>query len=355
MLKTGTQNKSKAILETANLGRYSPGASAQMGIGFRELEKPEGNEYWRAGLFEEDDGFFFGRNSTCLYVASRSNGEIDKKVCQENWNGQDIDETLGRDWSPQDGTILQIDYSWYGFGAIRFSVVETNDIQDADNYSIQNTVAVHTFTPEGDTSISDPIQPIRIETYNGDMSEDFGVRVGGRQFSILGPKSKVTRISNDGVTQEPVTSTDFECLVAFKKDDSDADRNTESQFYGVQGLSSSTSVEMAVLYNANLTSNGEFNTLQNTPDRETGLMANRDCELASSNGEQVEFKEAGGTELWNQYVSASTGFFTVSPGSSQVNGLNVKLPKRRNLVLAARSLDGTSTDVSANVRFIERK
>lgn len=357
-IKTGSTPGSQATLETANLGRYSPGQPAQVGIGIRQLEIPEGGEEWKAGYFDDTDGYYFGRNSTCLYVAQLSKGDVDKTVCRENWNGQDIENQLGREWNMSDGAILQIDYSWYGYGAVRFSVVDTKNlsIDDASPRDVQNTVPVHTFTPEASTSITDPIQPVRVDVQNDGSGNSYELRVGGRQYSVFGDRSKVSRISNDGVETVTVDSTDYQCLIGFKKEGTKSAANTEVQFYGVQTVSSSALTEVAVLYNANLTSQGSYTQMDNTPDEESSLLSNKNCQLDSVSGDNVGFAEPNGTEIWNQYVSGSSSRGNrVSPGKTQVNGLNAKLPTERNVVVVARSVDGTSTDVTTNVRFTERK
>jgi len=353
-LNTGTTSNSVATLDSANLGRYSPGQSAQMGIGFRELEEPENGQYWQLGYFDGEDGFTFGHNSTCLYVAQYSNGDIDKSVCRSNWNGENINDSLGRGWTPRDGAIYQIDYSWYGYGAIRFSLVETKNISEANTEQVQNTIPVHVFTPEGDTSINDPIQPLRVEVGNGDTNEDYEGRLGGRQYSVFGDQSKVSRITNDGVTQETISSSDYQCLIAFTKDTGNINEATDVKYLGLQSATTSSLTQFAVFYNANLTSQGTYDNLQNTPSTETSLLSNDNCQFDSSNGENIGYAQPNGTELWNQLVLSNTDR-SESPGQTQINGLNAKLPDQRNIVLAARSVDGTSTDVSANVRFTERK
>lgn len=357
IVQTGTTSQSHATLETATLGRYSPGQQAQMGIGIRQLEIPEGDQYWEAGYYDGDDGYVYGRNSTCLYVKSYSNGQEEKSVCRENWNGQDIDNQLGRSWNMSDGAILQIDYSWYGYGAVRFSIVDTNNqsIEDASPLNRQNTVPVHTFTPEGETSMTDPIQPIRVDVYNGNSNENVELRVGGRQFSVFGDMSKVNRISNDGVTQQTVDTTNYECLISFTKESTESAANTEAKFYGIQAITSGALTEVAVLYNAELAGTGTYTRLQNTPDEESSLLSNRNCELADVTGESVAYAQPNGTELWNQFVSGSGTGQSSSPGSSTVNGLNAKIPPERNVVVVARSVSGTSTDVTTNVKLLERK
>lgn len=354
MLRTGSTPNSTAILDSADMGRYNPGSVGQVGVGFRTLSRPVGTQEWKVGYFDGEDGFYMGENSSCLYVALISNG-VEERVCESDWNGRNVSEVIGRDWTPNDGQILQIDYSWYGYGAIRFSLVETGDVATSRPGEVQQVVPIHTFVPINHTSVSNPIQHIRVLTRNGADGGSYEIRVGGRQYSIYGSPSSVKRIINAGDTRQSVNSSSFECVASFKRDDDNFFKSRELQFYGLDVLSDSANAEFVLLYNPNLTGSGSYENPVNTDFNETALRVNRNCTFASVSGEDVLFNSEGGLEIWSEFVAASQQGGKESPGGGDVGDVNIKLPGGRELALAARSLDGTTTVVDTNVRFLERR
>lgn len=88
ILSTGTTASSETALKSAEVGRYIPGYGAEIGIGTRFPTAPTGNQsaIW-GGLTEDgDNGFYFGYDSSGVYVARRRNGTELNKTYQSNWN-----------------------------------------------------------------------------------------------------------------------------------------------------------------------------------------------------------------------------------------------------------------------------
>lgn len=353
-LNTGTTADSKATLETIQQGRYTPGQSAQIGLGVRTLEAPVNSEEWRAGYFDDDSGFYFGQNSTCLYVAKKSGGTVDQKVCRSNWNGQDVNDEINREWNITDGAILQIDYAWYGYGPIRFSIVDTKDLNNIDDIrTTQKTVPVHVFTNEGSTTISDPIQPLRAEVENGATGGDYELRVGGRQYSVLGDETTTTRETNDGSYGQSVAGSTFECVVAFQKGTGFSDENTEVLFKGLEATTTGANTEFTVLTNPNLTSEN-YSPMTNTPSTESALESDTSCTFASATGQEVQFDEPNGTEITSSLIAAG-GKGNAAPGGISRSDLNLELISNRPVAIGARSTDGTTVTVSALGKFVEKR
>jgi len=198
VLKTGTTTGSSVSLQSAETGRYTPGHSAEVGIGVREATNGfQNDEVVKWGYYVPDgDGFFFGKDvnpaddTVELFVGIQQGGVNEKKVYRRDWNGADVDSQLGRETNLlTEGTVFQINYTWYGYGVIEYSVVT----QDENNE--QKTIILHREVRFGHTSIADPNSRITVEADNGSTARDVEIRVGGRQFSILGSAPSEERIT----------------------------------------------------------------------------------------------------------------------------------------------------------------
>ena len=171
-----------AILESALRGRYMPGFAGEAGIGIRIPSAPTGNQVARFGMFDSQNGAFFGVSSTNIFVAIRRGG-IDTVINQSAWNVDPLDGSgpSGETLDLSKGNIYQIVFTWYGYGVIEFRVVLPNPTTGA-----QEVVTVERYSPSGQTSIIDPNQPLRAEVDNGGTGAAFDLFVGGRQYSIIG-------------------------------------------------------------------------------------------------------------------------------------------------------------------------
>jgi len=186
-LSTGTTASSSAKLESAEVGRYIPGYGAQLGIGVRIPSGPSGNSYAKWGGLSQDDndGFYFGKDSSGVFVAVLKNG-VESKVRQENWNIDSLDGSgpSGYNLDTSNGNIYQIDFTWYGYGQILFSVVAIPPLESGESvdegykYS-QATIPVHSFRPSQGVSVESPNLQVFAETNNGGDASDFSTYVGG--------------------------------------------------------------------------------------------------------------------------------------------------------------------------------
>jgi hypothetical protein len=198
-----------AILESVLRGRYEPGFAGEAGIGVRIPTLPISNQVGRWGLFDSQNGAFFGVNSTSVFVAVRRAG-TDLIFPQNTWNVDRLDGTgpSGAILNLSKGNIFQIVFTWYGYGVIEFRVVIPNPTTLA-----QEVITVNRFSPTGQTSFVDPNLPLRAQVDNNGTATAYSLFVGGRQYSIIGkynPEFRITserrRITNVTSTLTPVIS-----------------------------------------------------------------------------------------------------------------------------------------------------
>ena len=87
---TATANANVKLL-SAEIGRYQPGYAAECGIGVRAPDTMTGEMEQRWGYYDDDDGFYFGKDATGTFIAYKRAGGAVTKVYQANWNADNMD------------------------------------------------------------------------------------------------------------------------------------------------------------------------------------------------------------------------------------------------------------------------
>ena len=249
-LATGTTQGSTITVSTASFGRYTPGYSAQAGLGIRFPEAPSSGEV-KWGYYDENNGYYFGYDGDEeeLFIA-RSDSGSERKVYRSEWNGRNIDNALGFDWDVTDGSIFQIDFSWYGYGIIIFQLVQQSANTESHSDPKQKTVRLHALAINEETTTSDPNQPIRIEADNTNSTEDIRVRVGGRQFSVFGEEPEEKRITADTKDSITVPDNSWGHVMSWRRKQSN-DANARLDAQGITWSAGVTS-KYAIVVGANL-------------------------------------------------------------------------------------------------------
>lgn len=173
-----------AILRTLERGVYLSGTTAEIGIGVDALEVPVGDQYAEWGYFDGDNGMGFRKKSDGLYVFRTVDGVDTHEVPRSGWNIDKLDGTgpsgISFDFDTH-GAIYQITFTWYGFGDIVFYVYALNS-----ETGKRERAPLHRITTNGDTILRDPNLPVWAAVYNVTASDSYTLRIGGRQFSVLG-------------------------------------------------------------------------------------------------------------------------------------------------------------------------
>ncbi len=261
-------------MSSAEKGRYQSGYAGEAGIGVRLPALPTGNQVVRWGLFDEENGVFFGVDGTSSFVAIRRAG-VDTVIPQASWNVDPLDGTgpSGATLDLSKGNIFQIDFTWYGYGVIEFRVV----IPDPTTLA-QEVITVNRYAPSGETSLADPNLPLRAEINNDGTASALQVFVGGRQYSIIGNYNPTFRITSERRTI--TTTTTLTPVISFQR---------KTEFPAGSGRPNSVSVTLEgidlvttddIYYQVLLggTLNGSFvnfpTATTNIPNSETALLVN---------------------------------------------------------------------------------
>lgn len=335
-LSTGTTANSSVELRTTEYGRYTPGFSAQCGTGIRVPTLPtEGEARW--GYFDDNDGFYWGYDGSQgeMFVSRRTGGSEMERVYRSNWNRDVIDEELNRSWDPTGGDIYQIDFSWYGFGIVLFSIVTQTQDETRRGNPAQVNVPVHAISVQDSTSISDPNQPITVEVENGSTGEDIDLYVGGRQFSIFGQPPAESRVTSQHNAGTSTDTTSWTYLMSWQRDPTSV-ANSKVNIEAIKSIQTED-VRLALLIEPNVSS-----TSYGIP------------ELTASGETLLEVSTVGtfdgigsGTKIYETMVVGGGGNKSVS-GDSDVNA---RLGEGIELVLVAKNVSKAgSVDVTMSMQ-----
>jgi len=344
ILSTGATAESSIDLRTSAYGRYTPGYSAQAGIGIRMPELfTEGEARW--GYFGNPDdngaGFYFGYDTTEqeIFVARIYNGTEQERVYESDWNGVDIDDILDKDYDPRDGYIYQIDFSWYGYGIINFKIVGQTIDTISGRTPRQETVNVHSMIVNGQTSIPDPNEPIRVEVDNGTNGDDNRLAIGGRQFSVFGERSSERRITSDTRFNAPFSSNTWTHIMSWQRRDDAIDANARLDF-GDMDITVGETAKFALVLNANI-SGTTYTPPTLTPERETLLEVSK---TGTFNGIGT------GRKVWEGSAEVG-GTGNSAPASIDVDA-EVSFGQNGTLTLLAFG-DGTAGEITTTMRLEE--
>lgn len=322
ILSTGATTASTASLATVEYGRYYPGTSAQMGMGIRAPGTYTGTAFAEWGYFGSTDGFGFGVDATDDYLFYTRAGS-QTKVYQSSWNVDVMDGTgpSGATLDISQGNIYQVNFSWYGYGAIEWHIV-----MDGLN-GRQVPILVHRYRPTTINSIQNPNQPLSIKISNGNTTTDYSLYGGGRQFSVYGRYVPSIRKTHENRLSVTGVGTTFVPLVTFRR--KTGFESYPARFHQV-GLLSNAELIWEIIVGGALTG-ASFGAITNVPTTETAL----EVDIAAT-------AITGGQKTESGFVSTSGGGAT-SRGGFSSSAYEVELPGTTEFTLCVRTITGTAT------------
>jgi hypothetical protein len=306
LLSTGTTANNIVRVCTKEIGQYFAGSEGQFGTGLRIPTLPTTTQFAEWGYDSAENGFGFGVDSTGTFIYSRDNS-VQTKVYQASWNRNTLIGTL--DLSK--GNIYQIDFTWYGYGDIRFYILVN------DGTSMIRTL-VHRLKIDNQASIVDPNQPIRFYTSNGIAStSNFDVYVGGHHYSVIGGENvcSIRSVNSLLTLYTTATNTNWQPVLAVRKKATFRGRPNSINIK-VSGFLLSADGDLQVRLTKNgITSNLAWTTPLDWPSTETA------CEVKTT---------SGGTPL----TTSASGFpldYALLSGTN--NQTNSNVATKNNIVL----------------------
>ena len=162
-LEVGSTAGDQIIRQTKRVQRYLPGRQNEFGTTLI-FGTPTTGIRRRAGMFDENDGFFFEDSGdgtyTCVLRRNTAAGVNEGRFVRADWNVDKLDGTgpSGITADPENIQHMSMEYEWYGAGMIEWNFVIDN-----------NKFPVHRIfhaNREPDTWSSKAALPIRYELTN---------------------------------------------------------------------------------------------------------------------------------------------------------------------------------------------
>lgn len=324
-LSTGTTASSVACLASAEVARYIPGYSAEMGLGMRFPDVPTGDQAvrWGGRGLNENNGFYFLYDATGLAVVRKRDG-TEFITRREDWNIDKLDGAgpSGVNLDLTSGNIFQIDYTWYGYGNIRFSILGTAG-------EFQRPIPIHRINNADfiGTSVKDPSMQVFSEVINGTTTSDYTAYVGGRQYSIIG--SYVPKYRFTGETRSSVTiSSTVTPLIGFNFKTAFQNRSIKLNGFNLVNTGANTARLLVLIDPATVTGQS-YGTPTNYTAAETAL----ESDIAAT-------AITGGDVVWQGTLVPGGVGTTIGLGARDVD---IDLPEASEIYLCAQTFSGTTT------------
>ena len=326
-LSTGTTTGSTALLESGATTRYMPGYGSEFGIGMRFPVAPTGDQEirWGGRTPAGDSGLYWLYDSGGFNVVRQNTGTEDVRS-RANWNYDKLDGTgpSGANLDLTKGFIFQINYTWYGYGGIIFSVVGTLESL------FQYPIPCHVFTIDDydGMSINNPSMRIFTEVDNGTTTSDISARVGGRQYSIVGDYNPAYRLTAD-VRGATALATGVKPLISFRFKTAFRDRSVKLESYNMVNAGNDIAV-VEIYMDGSLTG-----ASWGAPTGYTAASTALESDIAAT--------AISGGEL----IYAGDLIPSSKDGPQTLNDVPLDVPEGSVITLCARSLTGTPSVTSS--------
>jgi len=323
-LSTGATASSRAAILSAEIARYIPGYSAEFGLGVRLPTAPTGEQRitWGGHTQDRNNGIYFKYDASGLSVVREKGGTEVDVIAQADWNLDPLDGTgpSGYTLDPSKGNIYQINYTWYGYGEIRFSVIGT--VSDAKQRPIPvHVMTIGTFSV---TSLNNPSLQVFADVENNATASDLTFYVGGRQYSIIGNYKPKFRYTGDTRSSLSV-STSVIPAIAFRFKDGFRNRSIKLDGYSI--INSGNQPVITEIRIGTTLTGGSWVTPTDYVATDTAVEVNRTATAVS-----------GGNVVYSGDIVAAA-----KEGGALLATLDVDIPENANVVLCVRSVTGAQT------------
>lgn len=316
-------SSSSASLTSKEAGVYKSGTTAEIGMGIRfGASSLSGDQVFKWGAMDstEDNGLYFGVDSSGLFIEVKSGGAVVTRVNRSNWNGDRLDgqgsSKLTLDLT--EGNIWNMELCWYGYGVIEFFVHMTDKVQ-----SIQRKVVLHRLRVLGALSVKVPNLPLRATLSSTATNSTVNIFVSGRQYSIYGEPDRINRKTYDEVLALSISTTLIP-IISFRKKTSYGGVRTSIWSCSVVA---NANIYMELRLNPGTLATSSWRTPHDVPSTETAFEVDTSATSVAT-----------GTKIYTE-LSAGTN------NNSGQNSSIVNLPVISGdiITLCARTISGNGT------------
>lgn len=209
-LSTSADGSESQAIETANIGEYSAGLPAGIGLEIEKESNPSGFAEWGYHGDAYSDGFIWRLESDGTYKFVREKGGVRTNITRDLWtndtdratvqdeNGNDVGVVTGND--PLDGTassevdistpvlgLFGVDFVLYGGGGFAPWFVDLTAQQEVEK------IYPFVFHPTTENILDQFNQPVFAKIDNDGTAESDSLKVTERQFTVFGETNSPER------------------------------------------------------------------------------------------------------------------------------------------------------------------
>lgn len=322
----------EVVRQTYRSFSYQPGKSLLVMNTF-VMPTASANQRIRIGYFNTQNGVFFERDGTSVYITRRTyvtGTAVDTRVAQADWNGDKLNGS-GDSGFTIDLTKAQIfwqDFEWLGVGAVRCGFVINGQVIICHTFNNANNLT--------DVYMTTAILPVRYEITNTGASTGATLKqICSTVISEGGYEKKVALNVARMTTANTGIGASFVPLVSIRLASGRTGAVVVPDGYSVlPTATSATTFEVVLVKNPTLTGASWGATDSTNVERDLSATS-----------------YTGGTIVQQQFVLSSTLSSTVIAGSGDYNWdlqLGANLAGTSDIyTLAVRCLSGTHTAIGA--------
>lgn len=175
----------RLIIETNQVGTPVQGLIYEASISIRMPDTFSGSQKTEWGYFDNNEGFYFGKDSGGIYVAMRRNGAEENKVYQSGWSVDKLDGSGASllTLSTASGASYYIQTNCSEYGTIYFYVELNNGANGQER-----AILVHRMNPSSPV-INNHNKPVTVTVFASSNT----TYIGGRSFSVYGDYKPLKR------------------------------------------------------------------------------------------------------------------------------------------------------------------
>lgn len=330
----------RAILETAEYGKFQPGFASEASIGvrvdFTNPLYPDQELKW--GYCDATGGFGFGVDSIGKFVYYGREDTQWVKTYQPNWSVDKMDGTgdsgITLDLTKPHVYICQ--FFWYGFLSIEFIIMAIDPATgDLRKYT------VHRHVPSDTSMLIDPNYPISAKVLNHNATYPTPkLLVSFREYSVLGEFIPNERFTSAIRLNVPINNTTWTPLSSWRKK-----ANYESIAVSPLGFDMLANTDVRIIAFVNMTlNNPNWTDITNTLPSETSLQmdiaATVDGSLATGAGYKI-------------YGNIHSGAAKINETALSRESFEFNMARGYTITFLARTVSSTTGSISFVPRFVE--
>ena len=364
VIETDASTTGRSFLETAGTGRYRAGSIGIAGIYVETDGPPVGFAEW--GYLRETDTnalkFRYESDGSLSFVVTRD--AVDLVIPQSTWaasgeqevtdaNDNPVGVVIGIDamdgtgpsgvtLNPDHGYVYRVDFAWYGGGAIAPHIVEVGPA------GRQRAWPLFVYMPRGQTSISQPNQPVSCVLNNDGTATADSIKVAGRQFSTAGDFEDETRETSHLREDFDIPTTWEPWLLVRRKDTIDGTATAEGISFDLGPLA--WAVDQSIAFEARIGVVPDGSPDWQAPSRTSPDETAVEVAETLDGGNPLAVTDNGEKYGGNLAGAASGGNKTLTDQSRE---FGAPFPRRTVNAIFAKALDTATSGSSLNTTIPE--